>query len=112
MTIGQVDDRDHIGRALRTIEQCALHRRSLRLTCQRCRLVRVLDAIPVWWLFQQRGWPHDLSGAARRFACSACRETGHRSEPTIEVGRDRPEGPQPPYPDEREWKRLVSRYRS
>ncbi|WP_374943407.1 hypothetical protein [Sphingomonas sp.] len=74
--------------------------------------MRVLDAIAVWWLFQQRGWTDDLQGAARRFACSACRKDGHRSTPAIEVGRERSEGPQPPYPDEREWKRLVSRYRS
>ena len=35
-----------------------------------------------------------------------------RPAPMIAVSRDQPDGPQPPYPDEREWKRLVSRYRS
>lgn len=113
MTGGRTDDRDHVGRTLRTLEQCALHRRSLKLTCRRCRSVRVLDAVPLWWLFHRRGWPDDLASAAARFACSACRDAGHRSPaPAIQVGRDRPDGPQPPYPDEREWKRLVSRYRS
>ena len=113
MTTIPADDREHIGRALRTIEQCALYRRSLRLTCRRCQSLRILDAVAVWWLFQQRGWPDNLPDVARRFACSACRNKGHQSAaPMIEVGRDPPEGPQPPYLDEREWKRLVSRYRS
>lgn len=114
MTSGApADDRDHIGRVLRTIEQCALHRRCLRLRCRRCRSERVLDAVPLWWLFQQRGWPDDLRGAAQRFVCATCLGDGQRtSDPHIEVVRGPPEGPQLPYPDEREWKRLVSRYRS
>lgn len=57
MKTGQTDDRDHVGRALRTIEQCVLHRQSLRLTCRRCRSVRVLNAVPVWRLFRQRDLP-------------------------------------------------------
>ena len=113
MKDSQADERDHIGRTLRTIEHCALHRRTLRLTCPRCRSVRVLDAVALWWLFHRRGWPDDLASAARRFVCSACRESGQLPPaPAIAVSRDQPNGPQPPYPDEREWKRLVSRYRS
>ncbi len=38
-------DHDHIGRRLRTLEECALHKRTLRLTCPKCGHVRVLDAL-------------------------------------------------------------------
>ena len=49
--------RHHVGRTLHTLEQCALHRRSLRLTCRRCRSVRVFDAIPACGYFSNAGVP-------------------------------------------------------
>lgn len=103
---------DHVGRRLRTLEQCALHRRTLRLTCPGCSRVRRLDAIPLWWLFRRHGWDDDLPGAMRRLCCQACRDQGRVVRPRHMVTREQPEGHQPPYPSEHEWKKVVSRYRS
>jgi hypothetical protein len=47
-------DYDHVGRRLRTLEQCALYKRTLRLTCPRCGHVRVLDAVCLWWMFNRQ----------------------------------------------------------
>lgn len=106
-------DYDHVGRRLRTLEQCALHKRTLRLSCPECGHVRTLDAVSLWWLFQKRGWEDTLSAAFSRLYCSACRtRDGSTARPRIAVGRDPPTGEPLPYPDAATWKRLVSRYRS
>lgn len=103
---------DHVGRKLRTLEQCALHRRTFRLTCPACERVRRLDAVPLWWLFVKRGWNDTLPQAIGRLCCEPCRAGGRLVRPRFVVTREQPEGPQPPYPDRHEWKRVVSRYRS
>ena len=103
---------DHVGRRLRTLEQFALHRRTFRLTCPVCGRVRLIDAIPLWWLFLKRGWDDGLPGAMQRLCCEACRAAGRVVRPRHVVTREQPEGPQPAYPSEHEWKRVVSRYRS
>lgn len=51
----------------------------------------------------------------QRFYCSVCRrERGQKVRgPHVAVTEEQPDkGKQFPYPDERTWKRLVSRYRS
>jgi hypothetical protein len=103
---------DHVGRRLRSLEQCALHKRTLRLTCPRCGHVRVIDAVCLWWMFHRRGWDGALPSAAARLCCAFCRERGATARPRITVGRDAPTGEALPYPDEATWKKLVSRYRS
>ena len=112
MTTGPDDAQDHTGRTLRTLEHCALHKRTIRLTCPACGHVRLLDALPLWWLFVRRGWDDRVPGAVkRRLFCEACKGKG-RVRPNLRSTRETPEGPQPPYPDRHEWKRVVSRYRS
>ena len=103
---------DHVGRRLRTLEECALHRRTFRLTCPACGHVRLLDAIPLWWLFVKRGWDDGLPAAIGKLYCQPCRDAGRVVRPRYIVTREQPEGPQPPYPEQREWNRIVSRYRS
>lgn len=104
---------DHVGRRLRTLEQCALHKRTLRLTCPRCRHVRILDAVPLWWHFQRRGWDDALPAVRQRLHCASCAGRDAASiRPRLTVGRDPPTGAQLPYPDAATWKKLVSRYRS
>ncbi|MDQ1231478.1 hypothetical protein [Sphingomonas sp. SORGH_AS_0879] len=105
-------DHDHIGRRLRTLEECALHKRTLRLTCPACDHVRVLDAVALWWLFQRRGWDGTLGLVGRRLCCSVCQAEGQVRRPRLTIGRDAPTGAPLPYPDAATWKRLVSRYRS
>ncbi|MET3438068.1 hypothetical protein [Sphingomonas sp. 1185] len=83
------------------------------MTCPRCRHVRVLDAMPLWWHFQRRGWDDTLSSVRQRLHCAAClSRDGCVLRPHLAVGRDPPTGEQLPYPDTATWKRLVSRYRS
>lgn len=108
------DDRDHLGRRLDTLMLCALHRRSLRLSCKRCPHVRVLDAVPIWYLFDRRGWAGFIREVPRRFYCEQCWLDHRRksANPRLEITTEVPVPPQYPYPDERTWKRLVSRYRS
>ncbi len=98
---------------LREVEQFALHNRNLRLTCRRCGTVRVLSGHGVWWLFRQRRWDGHVNQLAKRFRCAACFEqSGIKVSPNVQATRDHPTGAPLPDPDERDWKRLVSRYRS
>ena len=110
----RIDDRDHIGRKLDTLVQCALHRRAVRLTCKRCSHSQLFDAVPLWWMFDRRGWSGVFPEVRRQFYCGPCWEKDRRKvRPAILVTDEPP--PQTgryPYPDERTWKRLVSRYRS
>ena len=108
-----VDGRDHLGGRLRTLEECALHKRTVRATCPSCGRVRVFDAVALWWLFKKRGWDQQVPGAVRvRLRCEACGDGGSRIRPRLEITREQPTGPQPPFPTSSEWRRIVSRYRS
>jgi RNase P subunit RPR2 len=107
------DDLTHIGQRLRSLEHCALHRRTIKLTCPTCQHERRFDAVALWWLYEQRGWNDHLPRAYRRLYCEACLVKLHRVvRPIAEITRDKPDAEQPPYPEERTWKKLVSRYRS
>lgn len=105
--------RDHIGRAITTIEGCALNRRTLRLRCS-CGHIALLDGVAVWALAERRRWPGDLRKLAAHFYCGQCFEREQRRVRlrTIELTNETPVGTQPPYPDERTWKRLIARYKS
>jgi hypothetical protein len=96
------------------ITDCALFHRNLQLTCTRCAHVRVLSGHALWWLFERKGWGDRLIEIGRRFRCTACweRDRTVSRRPRVAVVEDHPSGPQPAMPDEREWKRLVSRQRS
>lgn len=113
MSVAPSAEIDHIGRKLRTLEQCALYKRTIRLTCPGCGRSRVMDAAALWWLFRRKGWDDALGEAAKRLCCERCRSEDDRViRPSWTVTREMPEGPQPPYPDKHEWRKLVSRYRS
>jgi hypothetical protein len=106
------DDRTHVGQRLRCLEHCALHRRTITLTCPACGRARRLDAVALWWLFRRKRWDDRLPAAYRRFRCAACAGTGRIVRPRGAITRDPPDDDQPPYPDRPTWRRLVSRYRS
>jgi hypothetical protein len=107
------DELTHVGQQLRCLQHCALHRRTIELTCPSCQHVRRLDAVALWWMFERRGWDDRLPGAYKMLYCEACLVTaGRKIRPSTEITRDKPDARQPPYPDERTWKRAVSRYRS
>lgn len=104
---------DSAGRPLRTLEFCALYRRTIRLTCPACQRERRMDAVALWWWFERKGWDDDVPGAYRRLYCAACRERdGKVVRPRAVITREPPDERQPPYPDKAAWNRLVGRYRS
>ena len=100
--------------AFRTVTDCALYRRNISLSCRQCRHVRVFDGRCLWWLFERRRWNDELKGIGRRFWCSDCQMAKARKvrDPTLTITEDTPTGAVLPWPSDRDWKRLVSRYRS
>ena len=107
-------DRTHTGQRIDTLMQCALYRRTLKISCRKCSHVRVWDAVPVWWLFQRKGWEGLMREVPRRLICSHCWAERYERvrSPRVEITGERPEKTPLGYPTEREWKRFVARYRS
>jgi hypothetical protein len=106
------EDRTHIGERLRTLQLCALYRRTITLTCPAGH-VRRIDAVALWWMYARRMWDDRLPAALRRLYCARCQQAGQRRVRfTAAITRDPPDPDQPPMPDEREWKRVVSRHRA
>ena len=107
-------DRDHLGRKLDTLIHCALNRRTLKLSCRNCPHVGLLDAVPVFFLFERKGWSGLMWDVPKRFYCSRCLTERLRKvrAPRVQVTTEQPGKSQFPYPDERTWKKLLSRYRS
>ena len=98
---------------LRSITDIALHHINLRLTCPACRHERVLSGPAVWWLFHQRRWEDYQDQVPRRFRCTRCWIAARRIVRPRVLRTMAPETGDPiPLPDEREWKRLGSRYRN
>lgn len=103
---------DHINRKLGCLLHCAFHHRTIRLDCPRCGWVRRFDAAPLWWFFERRHEDDAIPAVQRRFCCRACRKAGVVVRPRLAITTEPLDAEQPPYPDEREWKRQVRRYRS
>src|SRR5687768_12049480 len=102
-------------RPFRHITDCALFHENVRVKCRNCRAEKIFSGYALWWLFHKRGWDDALKTAGRRFRCVSCSyavksKSGAGAE--LSITREEPAGPQPPMPDEREWKRLVNRTRS
>ena len=106
---------DHLNRKMRSLLHCALYRTTLRISCRDngCRHTVSWEAVRVWWRFQCKGWDDTLPGAENRFYCTKCWHGQQKvSRPRILITRDMPRECHLPYPDEREWQRVISRYRS
>lgn len=91
----------------------ALYHWNVRVDC-RCRHHRIFEGHQLWWLYHRKLWNDHESVFARRMFCSQCwsarlvKVRPCRWEKT----RDEPTGLPLPWPDEREWKRMLRRYRS
>ena len=107
-------ERTHTGRRIDTLMLCALYRRTLQVPCRHCPHVRMWDAVPIWWLFEKRGWCGFMRDVPRRlFRGLRWTERHDRvRSPRVTIVNDPPGETPYPYPSEREWKRVVSRYRS
>jgi hypothetical protein len=101
-------------RPYRYITQCALFHSNVQVQCRICRNRKIFSGYALWWLFHRKQWDDALKTAGQRFRCARCcySKIGRRSRSVeISVTNEPPTGPQPPMPDGREWKRLVSRNR-
>ena len=74
----------------------------------------VLSGATPLLLFEQRHWDDRLDMVPKRFWCTRCwlSRKRRRHDPELTLTREAPTGDPWPMPDEREWKRLVQRYRS
>jgi hypothetical protein len=99
---------------IRSITECALYHFNLKLTCRSCGHVRVFQGHCLWWLFHRRRWDDHLDKAGDRFWCRPCwsKRCSKVKGPKIERVKEEPTGEPLPWPQEREWKRVVARYRS
>ena len=87
--------------------ECAAWHRPIVATCYPCNREAVFDPHQLWWLFERKGWDDSLGCIARRLKCQQC---GGRAKVTLE--RNAKPTVALPWPDERVWKRAVSRFRS
>ena len=102
-------------RPYRHITDCALFHENLRVKCRGCSNEKIFSGYALWWLFHRKGWDDSLKIAGRRFRCIRCSYAAKgrgRSAVDLSLTRKEATGPQPPMPDERDWKRLVNRTRS
>lgn len=95
------------GRIPTDLFEAAAWHYSVVATCRACRREGVFHAAGLWWLFHRKGWDYGFAAAARRFKCRQCGRKGW-----IMALRNKPITVPLPLPDERAWKRAVSRFRS
>lgn len=99
--------------AYTSLSAIAVYRQNLKLRCPRCRKVVIFSGPQLWWLFQRRRWEDRLRDVADRLYCRTCWGVDARKHrPGVTVTRDDPTDTSFAWPDEREWKRLVARYRT
>jgi hypothetical protein len=90
--------------------ECAAWHVYIQVICRRpqCRRVAVFDPHQLWWRFERKHWDDGLDRVGDRMRCSACGASGSVStlrgavEVTVTL----------PWPDEREWKRALTRFRA
>ncbi|MGW8202657.1 hypothetical protein ACWGM0_08915 [Sphingomonas bisphenolicum] len=93
-------------------EAAAFHN-AVKVTC-RCGHYAVFDPHGLFWRYYRKGWDDNLHEAGKRMWCLVCRaSSGRKVRPRRIDLLNLYQGTRimlPP-PDEREWKRLVNRYR-
>jgi hypothetical protein len=90
-----------------TLFECAAWHLSVVAICRRCARETIFDPHALWWLFQRKSWDQTIRGATRRFRCSKCGAGAF-----LTWARSKEPNTVLPMPDEREWKKAVSRFRS
>jgi hypothetical protein len=95
------------------IFEAAAWKYSVKVECGRCRQVAYFHAHGLWWRFEQKGWNDDFREAGQKLYCSACwKRTRRKVRPWLIETSNRPPTITLKLPEEREWKRAISRYRS
>jgi DNA-directed RNA polymerase subunit RPC12/RpoP len=91
-----------------TLFEVAAYQHTLKASCPRCGHDAVFSGHALWWLFQRKHWGDHLDQVRERLKCTRC----GRKDVRITVGYEAPTITSLPMPQEGEWKRAVSRYRS
>lgn len=104
MVVGKEGWRVH---AVRDLFDAAVQHLNVGVFCRRCRHRSVLCAVGLWYRFSRKGWQDMIRDVGRHLRCSQC---GARN-PAIELVTGAADGPALPLPDDREWKRALSRRR-
>ena len=92
---------------VRDLFDAALQHYNIGAVCRRCPHRSILSAAGLWYLFERRNWPDRIGEARRRLRCTSC---GSR-DAAIELVTGKPTLQSLELPDDREWKRAVSRRR-
>lgn len=97
----------HLGRRIGCVEHEALYHYNVRVACPAWRKGRIFEGHQLWWLFHRRRSNDGLNHLPKRFWCSHCWIADRRKvkPTTVALTQNDPTG-------EREWKRVVSCYRS
>lgn len=105
---------DHVDRKIDTLYLCAIYQTALKLECRICFHWSIIPGVSTWWLFERRGWEMDLNVACRRFYCSSCwsRKAEKVHNPHVRTTGEKPTADPFKWPDERIWKKMVSRFKS
>jgi hypothetical protein len=100
---------DHEGNKVPTsLFECAAFHRTLKVHCPSCDHGAVFHGAALWWLFHRKHWHDHLDYVAQRLRCTSC---GRRGVP-VQLSREAPTIVHLPLPNDAEWKRAVSRFRS
>ena len=98
---------------LRDLFDAAVRRRTVQLTCRRCRHMNSYPSAALWWLFHRKGWPDRFDAVAHRFVCRLCIMRFHQKvrDPRLELTKDEPLDKSFPMPSELDWKQELRRRR-
>ncbi len=95
------------GRVPTNLFEAAAWHRAIVVVCWRCQREEVFDPHQLWWHFERKRWDDSIGSVVRRLKCKGCKGRGQ-----LALERDRKPTIELPDPDERVWKRAVSRFRS
>lgn len=98
---------------LRDLFDAAVRQYGVKLTCLRCKHVRIFHAHAIWYHFHRRGWDDRFSELTRRAVCSICRGKHQMTIrfPRLELVHEDPTGDALPLPPRELWRRALSRNR-
>lgn len=98
---------------LRDLFDAAARRRTVKLTCRRCRHTNSYPAAALWWLFRQKGWNGSFDDVARRSVCRLClgRDGQRIRNPRLPLTEESPLDWSLPMPSELDWKQELRRRR-
>ena len=85
---------------------------AIKASC-RCGHFALFNAHGLWWHFHRRGFDDDLRRAREKLWCRPCRQRiSQKVRPrALELVRPEQQMINLPMPDEREWKRIIGRFR-